>query len=74
MEFWSSIGSPRHVCAPMVDQSWAPFRHLVASRGVHLAYAPMAHAHLIVSDAKYRERIITDLDHSPIPVFAQEWD
>ena len=71
MDFWQSIGSPRHICAPMVDQSWAPFRQLVHARGCDLSYTPMAHARLIVNDEKYRKNMIEDLAASPRPVIAQ---
>ena len=53
-DFWRSIGSPRHVCAPMVDQSEAAFRVLTRSLGVQLAYTPMLHARLMVEAPAYR--------------------
>ena len=71
MDFWERLGSPRFVCAPMVDQSWCPFRHLVHQRGVGLSFTPMAHARLVVEDVKYRTNIIDDLIDSPRPVVVQ---
>ena len=64
MDFWEELGRPRFVCAPMVDQSWLPFRKLVHKRGVELSFTPMAHAKLIVEDEKYRKNILADLEDS----------
>ena len=43
-EFWESIGNPKHVCAPMVDQSELSFRKLVSRYGCDLFYTPMIHS------------------------------
>ena len=64
MDFWEELGRPKFVCAPMVDQSWLPFRKLVHKRGVGLSFTPMAHAKLIVEDEKYRKNILADLEDS----------
>lgn len=56
MEFFKSIGSPRYVCAPMVDQSELAFRMLTRRYGVGLAYTPMFHSRLFSENAKYRKQ------------------
>ena len=43
-DFYRSLGSPRHICAPMVEQSDLPFRMLTRRYGVDLAYTPMLHS------------------------------
>ena len=57
--WWRSIGSPKHVCAPMVDQSELAFRMLCRRHGATCAYTPMIHARLFVESPKYREEIFT---------------
>ncbi|CAE7247525.1 ICL [Symbiodinium natans] len=52
--WWRSIGSPRWVCSPMVDQSERAFRILCRQYGVQLAYTPMIHAEPFASDEEYR--------------------
>lgn len=71
MDFWDEIGRPKFVCAPMVDQSWLPFRRLVHDRGVQLSFTPMFHAKLLIEDDNYRDNIIKDLQDSPRPVITQ---
>ena len=44
--WWRSIGSPKHVCAPMVDQSELAFRMLCRNHGATAAYTPMIHSRL----------------------------
>lgn len=59
--FYESIGSPKHVIAPMVDQSEFAWRLLTRSflpaelRSSILAYTPMLHAKLFSESEKYRE-------------------
>ncbi|PFH59449.1 hypothetical protein XA68_12304 [Ophiocordyceps unilateralis] len=59
--FYESIGSPKFVVAPMVDQSEFAWRMLTrslmpeSSRSQLLAYTPMLHARLFSSDPKYRQ-------------------
>ena len=43
-EFYRSIGSPKYICAPMVEQSDLAFRILVKKYGCQLAYTPMLHS------------------------------
>ncbi|KAI1781478.1 FMN-linked oxidoreductase [Hypoxylon cercidicola] len=59
--FYESIGSPRFVLAPMVDQSEFAWRMLSrsfltpAENAKLVAYTPMFHARLYEETAKYRE-------------------
>ncbi|KAI1384543.1 FMN-linked oxidoreductase [Hypoxylon trugodes] len=59
--FYESIGSPKFVLAPMVDQSEFAWRMLTrsfltpAENSKLLAYTPMFHARLFEETAKYRE-------------------
>ncbi|EPE10269.1 dihydrouridine synthase family [Ophiostoma piceae UAMH 11346] len=58
--FYESIGSPKYVVAPMVDQSEFAWRLLTRSflapeqRKSVLAYSPMLHARLFVDSPRYR--------------------
>lgn len=70
--FWRSLGSPRFVCAPMVDQSELAFRSLTRQLGVGLAYTPMLHARLMVEHPAYRTHTFDpDPSGREGPVFAQ---
>lgn len=59
--FYDSIGSPRYIVAPMVDQSEFAWRMLSRSflpeseRPSILAYSPMLHARLFMDGQKYRD-------------------
>lgn len=55
-EFFRSIGSPKFVCAPMVDQSELAFRMLVRRYGCSLAYTPMLHSRNFAESATYRSQ------------------
>jgi tRNA-dihydrouridine synthase 1 len=52
--FYDSIGSPKFISAPMVDQSNLAWRILVRKNGADLAFAQMMHARNFVNDKKYR--------------------
>ncbi|QPH00566.1 hypothetical protein C2857_004316 [Epichloe festucae Fl1] len=59
--FYESIGSPKYVVAPMVDQSEFAWRMLTRSfltdeeKKKMLAYTPMFHARLFSQESKYRK-------------------
>eukprot|EP00928_Gymnodinium_smaydae_P027742 TRINITY_DN21353_c0_g1_i1.p1 TRINITY_DN21353_c0_g1~~TRINITY_DN21353_c0_g1_i1.p1 ORF type:complete len:433 (-),score=71.89 TRINITY_DN21353_c0_g1_i1:54-1292(-) len=55
-DFFRSIGSPKYVCAPMVDQSELAFRMLTRKYGCELAYTPMMHSRLFAEQPKYRKQ------------------
>jgi len=69
-DFWHSLGSPKTVCAPMVDQSECAFRMLCRELGTELAYTPMIHARLFSECALFR-KLHFDPHQSDGPVFAQ---
>ena len=55
-DWWTqTLGSPRFVCAPMVDQSELAFRVLCRSLGTDLCYGPMLHARLFNEVPTYRK-------------------
>lgn len=54
-EFFASMGNPRYVVAPMVDQSELPYRMLTRKYGAQLCYTPMFHAKRFVEAKGYRQ-------------------
>ncbi|CAJ2510015.1 Uu.00g059150.m01.CDS01 [Anthostomella pinea] len=70
--FYESIGSPKFVVAPMVDQSEFAWRMLTrsfltpAENAKVLAYTPMFHARLFDETAKYRESHFQAIKAPPI--------
>ncbi|AEO69399.1 uncharacterized protein THITE_2119764 [Thermothielavioides terrestris NRRL 8126] len=60
--FYESIGSPKYIVAPMVDQSEFAWRMLSRSflpesqRSSVLAYSPMLHARIFIESKKYRDQ------------------
>eukprot|EP00435_Cladocopium_sp_Y103_P039551 s1166_g10.t1 len=69
-DFWRSIGSPKYVCAPMVDQSELAFRMLCRRYGTELAYTPMLHSRMFSTQPKYRKEQFSTCPEDR-PVFAQ---
>lgn len=73
-KFYESLGSPKYVVAPMVDQSEHAFRALTRQYGAHLCYTPMYNSSKMVHDKKYMQETLDDLsgynkeDH---PLFVQ---
>eukprot|EP01071_Lankesteria_metandrocarpae_P004469 Lankesteria_metandrocarpae@DN3564_c0_g1_i2.p1 len=57
--FWTSLGSPKIVLGPMVDQSELAFRMMTRHHGVQLAYTPMFHARLFSECEDYRRKHFT---------------
>jgi tRNA-dihydrouridine synthase 1 len=53
MEWWRSLGSPRLIAAPMVDQSELAFRQLCREHGCQLAVTPMLHARMCLEQPDY---------------------
>jgi len=68
--FWESIGSPKLVAAPMVDQSELAFRMLCRRYGTDLCYTPMFHSRLFSTSAKYRKEQWSTCDGDR-PLFVQ---
>jgi tRNA-dihydrouridine synthase 1 len=70
-EFWKEIGSPKYVCAPMVDQSECAFRILTRRYSTDLTYTPMIHSVLFNIDKTYQEKWLADIFNEDQPTFVQ---
>jgi tRNA-dihydrouridine synthase 1 len=55
--WYRRLGSPRHVLAPMVDQSEHAFRVLCKRHGTDLCYTPMFSARQFAASEQYRKEI-----------------
>ncbi|KAK1934750.1 putative dihydrouridine synthase [Babesia divergens] len=69
-DFWSSIGCPKYVVAPMVNQSELPFRLLCRRYGAQLTFTPMLHGRIFAENEKYRMAHF-QTDPTDMPLIAQ---
>ena len=69
-EFYRAMGSPKYICAPMVDQSELPFRLLCHKYDVDLCYTPMIHSRHFLIQSRYRNSVFETCANDK-PVIAQ---
>lgn len=71
--FFEQLGRPRYVLAPMVEQSFLPFRLLARRYGAQLCFTPMVHAGQLLLSAVHRHEVLSDFaeDTSDRPLVAQ---
>ena len=60
--WYRKLGSPRHVLAPMVDQSECAYRVLCHRHNVGLCYSPMLSSKQFADSKLYRDSMFTDVD------------
>lgn len=64
-ELYESMGQPKTIVAPMVDQSELAWRILSRRHGAQLCYTPMFHARLFGTSEHYRRENFGDMDGDP---------
>jgi len=69
-EWFQSIGSPKYIVAPMVDQSELAYRMLTRRHGATLVYTQMFNSNNFAHDASYR-RSNFDTCHGDRPLIVQ---
>ncbi|XP_068657149.1 uncharacterized protein [Aristolochia californica] len=67
---WNSLGAPKLIVAPMVDNSELPFRMLCRKYGALGAYTPMLHSRIFAENEKYRSLEFTTCKEDR-PLFVQ---
>ncbi|XP_071702859.1 uncharacterized protein [Rutidosis leptorrhynchoides] len=67
---WRSLGEPKLIVAPMVDNSELPFRILCRKYGAEAAYTPMLHSRIFSENEKYRLQEFTTCKEDR-PLFVQ---
>ncbi|XP_076919325.1 uncharacterized protein LOC143580079 [Bidens hawaiensis] len=67
---WKSLGEPKLIVAPMVDNSELPFRLLCRKYGATGAYTPMLHSRIFTENDKYRASEFTTCKEDR-PLFVQ---
>ena len=60
--WYHRLGSPKHILAPMVDQSECAFRVLCRNHGCDLAYSPMYSSKQFAESELYRNSMINHFD------------
>ncbi|KAI4325894.1 hypothetical protein MLD38_031258 [Melastoma candidum] len=68
--YWTALGRPSLVVAPMVDNSELPFRMLCRKYGARAAYTPMLHSRIFTENEKYRSQEFTTCKEDR-PLFVQ---
>ncbi|XWS41863.1 hypothetical protein CRYUN_Cryun17cG0119400 [Craigia yunnanensis] len=68
--YWTKIGRPKLIVAPMVDNSELPFRMLCRKYGATAAYTPMLNSRIFTDSEKYRNEEFTTCKEDR-PLFVQ---
>jgi len=61
VSLFDRLGRPAHILAPMVDQSFLPFRVLARRYGAQLCYTPMINAGQFVKSVQYQREVLNDI-------------